>query len=115
MDGRPEIDQLSRSWRARRRRHRVRHVWIPLDVADLLIRVREIDLQRRIAAGFARQRIEIAQRARDEQLTRGRRPGHFRNRVVQFADQRVGELTDVVEPALGALLRVPQRCRRRRR
>ena len=94
---------------------------LPCRSAEPMVSVRQIPLQRRIVARLPREAVEVGQALLDEQPARRRGAGQILDRVVELEEERVRELSHVVEtplrPGLGGprAARLPQRSSRPRR
>ena len=72
-----------------------------LHVGHPLVRAGQLELQRRVVAGLAREPVEVLEAPLHQQLPHTDRSGQRRHRVVHLEQERVGQLADVAEAPLG--------------
>src|ERR1700733_5790809 len=75
---------------------------IALNVADSFVRGRQFALQRAVPRCFVGQAIQILERPADQQLSRRGRSWQVFDSVIDLEDQRIGQLSNLVESLLRA-------------
>jgi hypothetical protein len=86
----------------RARLSRIRLVHVPLNVADLLVRCRELELQSDVVGHFGGERVQVLERRLDEQCARVRRARQVLDRIVHIEHEHVGEAAYAREMPLRA-------------